>query len=94
MSSPEPSTLLVKPLRQFKGDPAELNEGDFLGTLGIVLETRQRERLNGIVASKYGDTLTCSVQQSFGGCPKYIQGQQFPSCASMTHAVTIPCAVI
>ena len=74
LSSPSPSAVTVRPFRQFSGDPAELNIGDHIGTLGITLETRRRERLNGIVESKDKGSLTIAVQQSFSGCPKYIQG--------------------
>ncbi|MDF1693341.1 MAG: pyridoxamine 5'-phosphate oxidase family protein [Zhongshania sp.] len=44
-----------------------------LGLLGIDLETRRRNRLNGIVVKKDQNQVTIDVQQSFGNCPQYIQ---------------------
>lgn len=74
LQSPEPSTLAATPLTRLPGDPAELNVGEHIGTLAIKLETRQRERVNGIVKANKGGTLSIDVEQSFSGCPKYIQG--------------------
>ena len=74
LTSDTSSSLTVSPLRQFFGDPAELGVGELIGTLGIILETRQRERLNGVVEASGGGKLRIGVQQSFSGCPKYIQG--------------------
>lgn len=44
-----------------------------LGLLGIDLETRRRNRVNGIVVNKDSHQVTVDVQQSFGNCPQYIQ---------------------
>lgn len=73
-SSSDPLLLTVKPLRQFKGDAAEFRVGEYIASTAIVLETRQRERLNGRVTAHCDLCLSVSVSQSFGSCPKYIQG--------------------
>lgn len=52
---------------------SHLNIGNPVGFLGIDLETRRRNRLNGIVVEKDPHQLTIDVQQSFGNCPRYIQ---------------------
>lgn len=44
-----------------------------VGLLGIDLETRRRNRLNGIVVKRNQHQVTIDVQQSFGNCPQYIQ---------------------
>ncbi len=55
-------------------DPAPLTECSPIGTTAIVLETRQRERLNGIIETVSADELAIALQTSFGSCPKFIQG--------------------
>lgn len=55
-------------------DPAPLRFGDPIGTTAIVLETRQRERVNGIIESVSAESLTIAVHTSFSSCPKFIQG--------------------
>lgn len=62
-------------MTRIPGDPAELNVGDHIGTLAINLNTRQRERVNGIVSQQGGGRLEIAVEQEFAGCPKYIQGK-------------------
>jgi hypothetical protein len=70
------------------GDPAELNVGEHVGSLGITLQTRRRERVNGIVTHSHSDSLTLSVQQSFSGCPKYIQGEKtLPAMQGIQHGI-------
>lgn len=44
-----------------------------VGLLGIDLETRRRNRLNGIVVKRDQHQVAIDVQQSFGNCPQYIQ---------------------
>ncbi|WP_110675013.1 MULTISPECIES: pyridoxamine 5'-phosphate oxidase family protein [Salinicola] len=49
-----------------------LQAGDEVGLLGIELETRRRNRLNGVVRSAQAG-LVVEVKQSFGNCPQYIR---------------------
>lgn len=44
-----------------------------LGLLGIELNTRRRNRLNGRVLNSVKSRIEVGVDQSFGNCPKYIQ---------------------
>lgn len=46
-----------------------------IAVLGIELSTRRRDRANGDVVSVDEHGLTVRVRQSFGNCPKYIQGR-------------------
>lgn len=56
------------------GDPlfAVLVPGRPIGVLGIELETRRRNRVNGNVAS-FDQGLEIVITQAYGNCPKYIQ---------------------
>lgn len=74
LKAAKPTTLVASPMSRLPGDPAELNVGDHIGTLAIKLETRQRERVNGIVSENKDGRIAIAVEQSFSGCPKYIQG--------------------
>lgn len=47
-----------------------------VGLLGIELESRRRNRLNGVIVEKTRDQIAIAVQQSFGNCPKYVQRRQ------------------
>lgn len=47
-----------------------------VGLLGIELESRRRNRVNGVIVEKTGDQIVIAVQQSFGNCPKYIRRRQ------------------
>ncbi|CRL96631.1 MULTISPECIES: pyridoxamine 5'-phosphate oxidase family protein [Pseudomonas] len=72
--SPDPYTLQIDSLPS-ASDPARaaLHEGAAVGLLGIDLNTRRRNRMNGRVGGldQYG--LSIDVVQTFGNCPKYIQ---------------------
>jgi uncharacterized protein len=59
-------------------DPARaaLQPGAAIGLLGIELETRRRNRMNGRVREVDNRGLAVDVVQSFGNCPKYIQIRQ------------------
>jgi uncharacterized protein len=48
-----------------------------LGMLGIELNTRRRNRVNGHLASRHETGFTMQVDQSFGNCPQYIQDRRF-----------------
>jgi ferredoxin-NADP reductase/predicted pyridoxine 5'-phosphate oxidase superfamily flavin-nucleotide-binding protein len=56
------------------GDPAAsaLSTGGAIGLLGIELETRRRNRLNGHVSDARDGSLEVEVDRAYGNCPKYI----------------------
>ncbi len=60
-------------------DPADkgMEDGDAIALLGIQLETRRRNRLNGTIRRSADDRFAVSVGQSFGNCPQYIQLRDF-----------------
>lgn len=72
--SPDPGHLLID-ARPAPGDPLEgaLRPGADLGLLGIGLETRRRNRVNGRIGDgRDGDAIRFEVDQAFGNCPQYI----------------------
>ena len=53
-----------------------------VGTTAIILATRERMRLNGTVSTCDDGCLSIAVQQTFGSCPKYIQGEECVTASS------------
>lgn len=74
--SPAPRLLMVGALPT-PGDRLDQNmrPGAPLGVLGIQLETRRRNRVNGRVAWRSERGFELSVEQSFGNCKQYIQSR-------------------
>jgi uncharacterized protein len=74
--SPDPRRLQIA-AQPGHGDPLtqNLREGASLGLLGIELETRRRNRMNGTVEALGDAAFSVRVGQSFGNCPKYIQAR-------------------
>ncbi|WP_343714690.1 pyridoxamine 5'-phosphate oxidase family protein [Inquilinus sp.] len=76
LHSPDPRTLTVT-ARPAYGDPLGDNiaVGAPVGLLGIQLETRRRNRMNGTVSEWADGRFAVTVGQSFGNCPQYIQAR-------------------
>ena len=74
--SPDARTLQIAAAIPF-GDPLRTNlaVGAAVGLLGIQLETRRRNRLNGTVTRVDAGGFVVRGEQSFGNCPKYIQAR-------------------
>ncbi|AGP40313.1 pyridoxamine 5'-phosphate oxidase family protein [Sorangium cellulosum] len=77
IASPDPRTLAVN-TRPLPGDPlaAHLAAGAPVGLLGIQLETRRRNRMNGTIVEARDGGFVVEVGQSFGNCPQYIQARE------------------
>ncbi|MFE0757121.1 pyridoxamine 5'-phosphate oxidase family protein [Inquilinus sp. NPDC058860] len=77
LSSPDPRTLIVA-ARPAYGDPLgdNLAAGAPIALLGIQLETRRRNRMNGTVTEWADGRFAVTVGQSFGNCPQYIQARR------------------
>lgn len=80
LASPDPRSL-VSTASPSAGDPlAEaFAAGSDVGLLGIELETRRRNRVNGRVSGAGDGGFTLSVEQSFGNCPQYIHERSWHS---------------
>ncbi|WP_026872048.1 pyridoxamine 5'-phosphate oxidase family protein [Inquilinus limosus] len=76
LQSPDPRTLTVAARPAF-GDPLgdNLAEGSPVALLGIQLETRRRNRMNGTITERAEGRFAVTVGQSFGNCPQYIQAR-------------------
>lgn len=75
IESPDPSRLLIKG-STVPDDPIEggLKRNSAIGLLGIELHTKRRNRLNGYISEKNEEKLEIQVAQSFGNCPRFIEG--------------------
>jgi predicted pyridoxine 5'-phosphate oxidase superfamily flavin-nucleotide-binding protein len=94
--SPEPHTLSVH-ATPLPGDPlsSALRVGGALGLLGIELETRRRNRLNGHLEQVARGEFSLRVDQSFGNCPQYITARvPIPSTKHATLPVQHEAAVL
>jgi uncharacterized protein len=94
IQSPDSRTLVLNPV-WIANDPVHSHYqiGMPLGLLGIEPHTRRRNRMNGIVTA-LAPSLTVSVIQSFGNCPKYIQAREpvfgsAPTNESVRHSPTL-----
>ncbi|HSV57749.1 MAG TPA: pyridoxamine 5'-phosphate oxidase family protein [Variovorax sp.] len=77
IQAPDAHRLVLR-ARTIAGDPLApgLAPGAPLGLLGIELHTRRRNRANGRIAQPGPGGFELAVEQSFGNCPKYIQGRE------------------
>jgi predicted pyridoxine 5'-phosphate oxidase superfamily flavin-nucleotide-binding protein len=75
-ASPDPRHLVIRtapvPAAPFG---AALAAGTPGGLLGLELETRRRNRMNGRIVAVGDGAFTVRVDQSFGNCPQYIQAR-------------------
>jgi uncharacterized protein len=76
MHSPHDRQLNIA-ARAIPGDPIAdgLRVGAPLGVLGIELQTRRRNRVNGRLLAVGDAGLSLAVEQAVGNCPQYIQGR-------------------
>lgn len=74
LSTPDERVLDVA-ARPVAGDPLaqNLKAGGDIGIVGMQLETRRRNRMNGRVTAVREDGFGIGVVQSYGNCPKFIQ---------------------
>jgi hypothetical protein len=88
--SPDPRQLAIT-LPSDTSDPAisGQTEGGAIGILGIELNTRRRNRMNGAIASIGEDGLSIAVEHSFGNCPQYIQTRNWHMAGRNAEAVPV-----
>lgn len=91
--APDERTLQITARAAF-GDPlgAHLRAGAPIGLLGIELETRRRNRMNGTVVALREGSFGVRVGQSFGNCPQYIQARE-PYFTADPDGVSMPRAL-
>lgn len=85
--SPDPRLLTIASTLD-SADPALAGQtqGGAIGVLGIELETRRRNRVNGAIAALGDAGLSIAVEHSFGNCPQYIQTRRWRMAAPGTAA--------
>ncbi|SCW80842.1 hypothetical protein SAMN02927900_05156 [Rhizobium mongolense subsp. loessense] len=90
LHAPDSARLCVDLEREF-ADPAEtgMDHGSPLALLGIDLDTRRRNRLNGTL-HRHAGGFDVLVDQSFGNCPKYIQLRQVRFVRDPTRPSCVP----
>ena len=73
ISSPNPTHLVIE-RGPISGQPDGLllRAGDKISLLGIVPETKRRNRMNGTIVTADPLKIEIKVDQSFGNCPRYI----------------------
>lgn len=73
ISSDDPKRLMItSSALPIEAADLRLDIGDKISVLGIQFETRRRNRMNGTIVVKSGESLTIDVDQSFGNCARYI----------------------
>jgi predicted pyridoxine 5'-phosphate oxidase superfamily flavin-nucleotide-binding protein len=94
IASPDPHRLEIG-AHPPMGDPigAALFAGADVGLLGIELETRRRNRMNGRIDAIEAQGMAVEVDQAFGNCPKYIQTRAVTYLPERAAANNLPDAV-
>ncbi|MGC3936824.1 pyridoxamine 5'-phosphate oxidase family protein [Roseobacter sp. EG26] len=85
--SPDTRKLTIK-ARPFAGDPlaASLRVGSAMGFVGMGLNNRRRNRVNGRVSRVAEGEFDLMVDQSFGNCPQYIKTRDVSEVQQPTSA--------
>ncbi len=73
VSSPDPETLVIQ-TGDRAGKPAfeAMGLGQAIGVVGLDLSNRRRNRMHGKITALDNVSVTITVVQSYGNCPKYI----------------------
>lgn len=95
MQSPDPHTLSFS-ITPDPRDPAmaRLAAGDAVGLLGVELDTRRRNRMNGLISAKRADGFDVQVEHAFGNCPQYIQLRDYAFARDPLDTAGLPDAII
>jgi hypothetical protein len=88
LHAPAPQALVLAKLPP-EDDMLQLEVGAPLALLGIDLETRRRNRANGVITTRDAHKLTMQVHQSFGNCPQYIQVRKQKTRAAVREATRV-----
>jgi ferredoxin-NADP reductase/predicted pyridoxine 5'-phosphate oxidase superfamily flavin-nucleotide-binding protein len=82
IQSPDPKQLALT-LPMDPSDPSTngLQQSDAIGLLGIELQSRRRNRMNGAIGAVSENGFTVEVEHSFGNCPQYIQTRNWKMAA-------------
>lgn len=78
IQSPTPQSLIIGS-SAIPDDPAAagLLAGEAIGMLGIIPQSRRRNRMNGTISCLLDGKIQVEVGHSFGNCPQYITRREF-----------------
>jgi len=73
-------------------DPVKrgLKAGGAIGMLGIELNTRRRNRINGTLTNLNEHGFSIAIRQSFGNCPRYIQHREYEFTRNPNKHTSLP----
>ena len=73
VTTPDPKTLVIRTgLRDRLPAFGDVAVGKAVSVLGLDLSNRRRNRMNGLISAFDSTTISITVVQSYGNCPKYI----------------------
>lgn len=86
ISSPDPHHLRIA-TQPLYGSPiaTQLQVGADMGILGILPESRRRNRSTGQITAVDSDGITVAIAQTFGNCPQYIQTRDIEVLPEIAH---------
>lgn len=77
ISSPTSTSLRLKALPTLtRLLDLDITVGQKVGTVGVEVQTRRRNRMNGIISEVDDKGFSIDVELSFGNCPQYIQKRE------------------
>jgi predicted pyridoxine 5'-phosphate oxidase superfamily flavin-nucleotide-binding protein len=80
ITSPTEHELIINTQHSMgDGIQGEFYLGQRIGLLGLVFESKRRNRLNAVITDINQKYIRVKVLQSYGNCPKYIQPKTFQS---------------
>jgi len=90
MTSPNNKVLNIQS-EPLAGEPKDLQLfcGDKISIVGLDPSNRRRNRLNATVVERVDNDLRCSVDQSYGNCPKYIQQREITPASSQLQSQAV-----
>ena len=91
VSATSATELSIKPQQGIPADMIDvLQPGHEVGLLGLQMNSRRRNRVNGRLKAVSSSGFSVGVTQSFGNCPKYIQGRGIISVAETLKQTATP----
>ncbi|WP_426358328.1 pyridoxamine 5'-phosphate oxidase family protein [Pseudocolwellia sp. HL-MZ19] len=89
IQSPTEHELIINTQYSINTDiKSDLKIGDRIGLVGIVFNTRRRNRVNGVVTEINQKSIRLRILQSYGNCPKYIQPKALTTNANYGEFIT------
>ncbi len=98
-ASPDPKTLVIQTGERDQAPAFDaLAIGGSVGVLGLDLSNRRRNRMHGRISALDERSITMTVVQSYGNCPKYISVREVserglsPACGNVSQRCALDAA--